>query len=79
MNKVHLNHNHETSPSNSRLYQCNRELSSHLKRKLEVNDLAGIPLHKSFNPVVVKASSYENMSCVEKDYQNYVLILFPLK
>ncbi|XP_022879894.1 protein FAR1-RELATED SEQUENCE 5-like isoform X2 [Olea europaea var. sylvestris] len=72
INKVHLDHNHETSPSKSRLYRCNRELSSHVKHKLEVNDLAGIPLHKSFNSTVVEAGGYDNLSCIEKDCRNYV-------
>ncbi|XP_022888998.1 protein FAR1-RELATED SEQUENCE 2-like [Olea europaea var. sylvestris] len=55
INTVHLEHNHKTSPSKSRLYRCNRELSAQVKRRLEVNDTAGIPLHKSFNSAVVEA------------------------
>ncbi|XP_022889105.1 protein FAR1-RELATED SEQUENCE 5-like [Olea europaea var. sylvestris] len=55
-----------------KLYRCNRTLTAHVKRKLEVNDLAGIPLHKSYNSTVVEASRYENMTCIEKDCRNYV-------
>ncbi|XP_022897742.1 protein FAR1-RELATED SEQUENCE 5-like [Olea europaea var. sylvestris] len=69
---VDLEHNHKTSPSKSRLYRCNRELSEHVKRRLEVNDMAGIPLHKSYNSAVVEAGGYENMTCIEKDCRNYV-------
>ncbi|XP_022889249.1 protein FAR1-RELATED SEQUENCE 5-like [Olea europaea var. sylvestris] len=72
INTVHLEHNHKTSPSKSRLYRYNRELSAHVKRRLEVNDIAGIPLHKSYNSTVVEAGGYENMTCIEKDCQNYV-------
>ncbi|XP_022891882.1 uncharacterized protein LOC111406735 [Olea europaea var. sylvestris] len=72
INKVHLDHNHKTSPSKSRLYRCNRELSAHVKRRLEVNDMTGIPLHKSFNSIVVEVGGYENLSCIEKDCRNYV-------
>ncbi|XP_022899213.1 protein FAR1-RELATED SEQUENCE 5-like [Olea europaea var. sylvestris] len=72
LNTVNLDHNHETSHSKSRLFHCNRELSAHVKRKLQVNDFAGIPLHKSYNSAVVEAGSYENMSCVEKDCRNYI-------
>ncbi|XP_022883667.1 protein FAR1-RELATED SEQUENCE 5-like [Olea europaea var. sylvestris] len=72
INTVHLDHNHRTSPSKSRLYRCNRELSATVKRKLEVNDFTGIPLHKSFNSTVVEAGGYENMTCVEKDCRNYI-------
>lgn len=69
---VLLDHNHKTSPTKSRLYRCNGELSAHVKRKLEVNDMAGIPLHKSFNSAVVEAGGYENMTCIEKDCRNYI-------
>ncbi|XP_022841930.1 protein FAR1-RELATED SEQUENCE 5-like [Olea europaea var. sylvestris] len=72
INAVNLDHNHETSPSKSRLYRCNRHLSAHVKRQLQVNDLAGIPLHKSYNSVVVEADRYENMTCIEKDCRNYI-------
>ncbi|XP_022871549.1 uncharacterized protein LOC111390703 [Olea europaea var. sylvestris] len=59
INTVNFEHNHKTSPSKSRLYRCNRELSEHVKRRLEVNDMAGIPLHKSFNSAVVEADFEE--------------------
>ncbi|XP_052193928.1 protein FAR1-RELATED SEQUENCE 5-like [Diospyros lotus] len=69
---VHLEHNHKTSPTKSRLYRCNRQLSEHVKRQLEVNDIARIPLHKSYNSAVVEASGYENLTFVEKDCKNYI-------
>ncbi|XP_022851944.1 protein FAR1-RELATED SEQUENCE 5-like [Olea europaea var. sylvestris] len=72
INTVHLDHNHETSPSKSRLYRCNRELSANVKRKLEVNDVAGIPLHKSYNSAVAEVGGYENMTCIEKNCKNYI-------
>ncbi|XP_022866097.1 protein FAR1-RELATED SEQUENCE 1-like [Olea europaea var. sylvestris] len=72
LNTVHLEHNHETSPTKSRLYRYNRVLSAHLKWRLEVNDIARIPLHKSFNSAVIEAGGYENMTCVEKDCRNYI-------
>ncbi|XP_022852344.1 protein FAR1-RELATED SEQUENCE 5-like [Olea europaea var. sylvestris] len=72
INKVYLDHNHKTSPSKSRLYRCNRKLSASVKRKLEVNDMAGIPLHKSYNSAVVEAGGYENTTFMEKDCRNYI-------
>ncbi|KAL2474604.1 Protein FAR1-RELATED SEQUENCE 5 [Abeliophyllum distichum] len=68
---VHLEHNHKISPSKSRLYRCNRQLNEHVKRKLEVNDVAGIPLHKSYNSCVVEEGGYKNLTFVEKDCRNY--------
>ncbi|KAL2499469.1 Protein FAR1-RELATED SEQUENCE 5 [Abeliophyllum distichum] len=76
INTVHLQHNHKTSPSKSRLYRCNRELSASVKRKLEVDDIAGIPLHKSYSAAVVEAGGYEKMTCVEKDCRNYIEKVF---
>ncbi|XP_052197227.1 protein FAR1-RELATED SEQUENCE 5-like [Diospyros lotus] len=55
-----------------RLYRCNRQLSEHVKRQLEVNDIARIPLHKSYNSAVVEAGGYENLTFVEKDCRNYI-------
>lgn len=49
INVVHLDRNHRTIRSKSRLYRCNRELSAQVKWRIEVNDIAGIPLHKSYN------------------------------
>ncbi|XP_022883701.1 protein FAR1-RELATED SEQUENCE 5-like [Olea europaea var. sylvestris] len=72
INTVDLDHNHKTSPTKYRLYRCNREMTAHMKRKLEVNDIAGIPLHKSFNSAVVKAGGYKNMTCIEKYCRNYI-------
>ncbi|XP_022883150.1 protein FAR1-RELATED SEQUENCE 5-like [Olea europaea var. sylvestris] len=72
INTVNLKHNHTCSPSKSWFYHCNRKLPAHVKRKLEVNNMAGIPLHKSFNSAVVEAGGYENLPCVEKDCRNYI-------
>lgn len=69
---IHLEHNHRISPSKSRLYRCNREISAHVRRQLEINDIASIPLHMSFNSVVVEAGGYEKITCVEKDCRNFI-------
>lgn len=60
------------SPSKSRLYRCNRQLSEHVKRQLEVNDIARISLQKTYNSVVVEAGGYENLEFVEKDCRKYI-------
>ncbi|XP_022875716.1 protein FAR-RED IMPAIRED RESPONSE 1-like [Olea europaea var. sylvestris] len=61
-----------TNVSSKSLHRYNQELSAHVKRWLEVNGTARIPLHKSYNSVVVKAGGYKNMTCIEKDYRNHV-------
>ncbi|XP_052171501.1 protein FAR1-RELATED SEQUENCE 5-like [Diospyros lotus] len=72
INSVILEHNHLISHSKSRLYRCNRELSAHVKCRLEVNGVVGISLYKSFNSAVVEVEGYEQMTCVEKDCRNYI-------
>ncbi|XP_022868527.1 protein FAR1-RELATED SEQUENCE 5-like [Olea europaea var. sylvestris] len=72
INTINLEHNHKTSPSKSRLYRCNREINARVRRRLEINDVAGIPLHKSFNSAVVEAGGYDKITCVEKDCRNFI-------
>ncbi|XP_073119725.1 protein FAR1-RELATED SEQUENCE 5-like [Henckelia pumila] len=67
-----LKHNNEISPSKSRMYRCNRQLTENVKRKLELNDIAGIPLNKSYKSIVVEAGGYENMTFIEKDCRNFI-------
>ncbi|CAH9107260.1 unnamed protein product [Cuscuta europaea] len=72
ISKVQLQHNHPMSPTKSRKFRCNRKVTEQMKRKLEINDVAEIPLHKSFNSAVVEAGGYDELSFIEKDCHNYV-------
>ncbi|VFQ67198.1 unnamed protein product [Cuscuta campestris] len=69
---VQLLHNHDLSPTKSRIYRCNRSVLASVKKQLEVNDKAGIPLHKSFQAAVVEAGGYEELGFIEKDCRNYI-------
>ncbi|XP_052195759.1 protein FAR1-RELATED SEQUENCE 5-like [Diospyros lotus] len=69
---IHLEHNHKISPTKSRLYRCNRQLSKHVKRQLEVNDIAEISSHKNYKSTVVEAGGYEKMTFVENDCRNCI-------
>ncbi|XP_022866876.1 protein FAR1-RELATED SEQUENCE 5-like [Olea europaea var. sylvestris] len=55
---------------------CKARISASLlsngKWRLEVNDIAGIPLHKSYNSTMVEAGGYESMTFIEKDCRNYI-------
>ena len=50
---VHLEHNHILSPGKSRHFRSNKVLDLATKRRLELNDEAGITLNKSFQSFVV--------------------------
>ncbi|KAG6511007.1 hypothetical protein ZIOFF_029056 [Zingiber officinale] len=69
---VDLEHNHLLSPGKSRHFRCNKVLDSSTKRKLELNDQAGITLSKSFHSCVVEAGGYENLSFDERKCRNYI-------
>ncbi|OAY81016.1 Protein FAR-RED IMPAIRED RESPONSE 1 [Ananas comosus] len=55
ISKITLEHNHTLSPYKSRFFPCNRVIDTSVKRRLDLNDRAGIRLNKSFNSIVVEA------------------------
>jgi hypothetical protein len=67
-----LDHNHTLSPHKSRLFRCNKRLDLHVKRRLELNDQAGIRVNKNFNSLVVAADGHENLTFGEKECHNYL-------
>ncbi|CAB4308942.1 unnamed protein product [Prunus armeniaca] len=62
INSIKLDHNHDMSPTKARYFQCHRTISSYVKRRIELNDKAGVRLNKSYNPLVVEAGGHENIS-----------------
>ncbi|KAF5459620.1 hypothetical protein F2P56_019556 [Juglans regia] len=69
---VHNIHNHGLSPTKSRFFQCNREVSDSVKRIIDTKNLAGIRMNKSFGSLVVGVGGFENLPFLEKDYRNYI-------
>ncbi|KAL7199240.1 hypothetical protein ACSBR2_021512 [Camellia fascicularis] len=69
---LRLEHNHEMSPSKSRFFKQNRILESHVKRRLELNDSAGIRMNKNFTSLVLEAGGHEKLSYLEKDCRNHM-------
>ncbi|KAL6551959.1 hypothetical protein OROGR_008113 [Orobanche gracilis] len=69
---VVLEHNHELSPTKARYFRCNKNLGPHIKRRLEVNDQAGINVSRNFRSLVVEANGYDNLAFGEKDCRNYI-------
>ncbi|KAM1140332.1 hypothetical protein ACFX19_041111 [Malus domestica] len=49
VNYVKLDHNHGLSPTKTHYWKCFLEVSSSVKKKLEVNDKARIRVNKSYN------------------------------
>ncbi|KAE9459157.1 hypothetical protein C3L33_08936, partial [Rhododendron williamsianum] len=61
LNRVALEHNHEHSLGKSKFYKNNRVLDEHVKRKLILNDKAGIPLHKIMTHFRFKRGGHDNL------------------
>ena len=72
-------HNHDLSPSKAHRFRCNRKLTNHAKRSLNLFDEAGIPMNKSYNTLVVEHGGHENMSFNKKDCENYIMTIRRLR
>ncbi|XP_062164895.1 protein FAR1-RELATED SEQUENCE 5-like [Alnus glutinosa] len=72
LSKVELMHNHSLSPGKARFFRSNKKISDAAKRRLELNDRAGIRLCKNFNSLVVESGGFENLSFGERDCRNYI-------
>nr|XP_017227596.1 PREDICTED: protein FAR1-RELATED SEQUENCE 5-like [Daucus carota subsp. sativus] len=65
-------HDHDLSPSKAHRFRCNRKLTKHAKRSLNLYDEAGIPMNKSYNALVVEHGGHKNMPFSKKDCENYM-------
>jgi hypothetical protein len=70
---VSAKHNHDLSPGNARYFRCNKNLDSTAKRKLLINDRAGISMSKSYNSLAVEVGGMSILHLVKK----IVIILLP--
>lgn len=72
LSNVVLDHNHELSPGKACFYKSNKKLDPQVKRRLELNDQAGMKVSKNFLSLVVQAGGYENLKFGEKDCRNFL-------
>jgi hypothetical protein len=70
--KVELNHNHSLSSGKARFFKCNKKIKDAAKRRLELNDRAGIRTSKNFESLVVESGGFESLPFGERDCQNYI-------
>ncbi|XP_031112084.1 protein FAR1-RELATED SEQUENCE 1-like [Ipomoea triloba] len=69
---VELSHDHDLSPGKARHLRCHKKLNEQVKRRLDINDQAGIAPNKNFHSLVVDARGYENVTFNEMDCRNYI-------
>ncbi|KAL7173447.1 hypothetical protein ACSBR2_032833 [Camellia fascicularis] len=62
LRSLRLDHNHEMSPSKPRFFKQNRILERRVKRRLELNDSAGITMNKNFTSLVLEAGGHQKLS-----------------
>nr|KAJ0217222.1 hypothetical protein LSAT_V11C300141690 [Lactuca sativa] len=72
ISRVFLEHNHALSPQKSRFHRSHKKMDSYAKRRLELNDYAGIPSNKSFHSLLVEAKGYDNLPFSEIDCRSYI-------
>uniref|UniRef100_A0A2N9F3C6 SWIM-type domain-containing protein n=1 Tax=Fagus sylvatica TaxID=28930 RepID=A0A2N9F3C6_FAGSY len=65
-------HNHELSPSKSRHFAAFRHISTDTRRRLLINDNAGVRINSSIKASVVEAGGYENMTYNQRDVRNFL-------
>ena len=66
------NHNHDISPTKSRLIRENRRLNLQAQRTLDINDEVGVRLNKTFRSLVGQAGGFVNLQFLERDIGNYI-------
>jgi hypothetical protein len=67
-----IRHNHNLSPGKARYFRCNKKLDPATKRKLDIDDRAGIHTNKIYNALAVEAGGYENLTFGERECRNYI-------
>ncbi|KAH9746193.1 protein FAR1-RELATED SEQUENCE [Citrus sinensis] len=70
---LNIEHNHTLlTPTKSKFFRCNRSLSSYAKKKLDVNDRAGIRLSQNYQSLIIEAGGHENVTFTERDCINHI-------
>ncbi|XP_028125250.1 protein FAR-RED IMPAIRED RESPONSE 1-like [Camellia sinensis] len=69
---VVLEHTHDLVPSDSRHFAMNKRILTPVKRRLEINDEAGIRVARNFHSMVVEAGGFEALTFNERDARNHI-------
>uniref|UniRef100_A0A2N9HSR9 Protein FAR1-RELATED SEQUENCE n=1 Tax=Fagus sylvatica TaxID=28930 RepID=A0A2N9HSR9_FAGSY len=66
------NHNHDLSLSKSRHFAAFQHISTNIRKKLLINDNAGVRVNNSIKSSIVEAGGYENVTYNQKDVRNFL-------
>ena len=67
-----LDHVHTLSLGKARYFRSHKKMDSYVKRRLELNDKAGIRISKNYKSIVIEVEGFEKLPFGEKDYRNHV-------
>ncbi|XP_028086505.1 protein FAR1-RELATED SEQUENCE 5-like [Camellia sinensis] len=67
-----LEHNHDLFPTDFRHFKSNKRLHTSMKRRLEVNDQAGIGVSSDFHSLVDVVEGYVQLTFDERDCDDYI-------
>uniref|UniRef100_A0A2N9HJ74 Protein FAR1-RELATED SEQUENCE n=1 Tax=Fagus sylvatica TaxID=28930 RepID=A0A2N9HJ74_FAGSY len=65
-------HNHDLSPSKSKHFAAFRHISTDTRRRLLINDNAGVRINSSIKASIVEAGGYENVTYNQRDVRNFL-------
>ena len=66
------NHNHDLSLNKSKYFTTFRRISTDTRRRLLINDNAGVRINSSMKSSIVEAGGYKNVTYNEKDVRNFL-------
>lgn len=72
LRNVILEHNHPVCPNKSRFFRSHRVLNDRAKRKLVLNDEAGISVSKSVAAMLIETRGVGGLGFCEKDARNFI-------
>jgi zinc finger SWIM domain-containing protein 3 len=66
------NHNHDLRPNKSKHFATFRHISTDTRRRLLINDNAGVKVNSSIKSSIVEVGGYENVTYNQKDVRNFL-------
>ncbi|XP_074315677.1 protein FAR1-RELATED SEQUENCE 5-like [Silene latifolia] len=70
--QCHLEHNHEIDPKKSRLFVGFRHINDYFKKRMMINDAAGISILNNYKSLVLEGGGHENLGFKFSDSRNAI-------
>ncbi|XP_074315127.1 protein FAR1-RELATED SEQUENCE 5-like [Silene latifolia] len=70
--QCHLEHNHEMDPKKSRLFVGFRHINDYFKKRMMINDAAGISILNNYKSLVLEGGGHENLGFKFSDSRNAI-------